>query len=282
MKPSGGLTYVTGPMGSGKSYFAVRKMTAALLRREYVVTNIPLMPDWAERVVRHIPQTWLAPWTRKKRVELLQSLYIFEEDIQEAMRFAPPRPRKPGGITGLFAWDEFHNDVNNRDWIEGNRGALNKWSTQLRKLGIAGLVLSQHADNTDTAWRRIANYEVRLRNQRDLVRVLGMRVSPVPFFIAHWAPRNIQKVSRADNIVHTERYFLGWEKKLYDTLGTFHGLSDTMDEITAGIIRLPKPGTLTREERETWTRNPAPTNVVPLLKNQGAPENFVIIGESGE
>lgn len=279
MKPSGGLTYVTGPMGSGKSYFAVRKMAEALLQRKYVVTNVPLSEDFAERITRHVPQSHIFPWTRKKRIELLQSLYIFEEDIKEAIRFAPPRPKKPGNITGLFVWDEFHNDVNNRDWLDDkdNRGVLNQWSTQMRKLGIAGVVLSQHADNTDTAWRRIANFEVRLRNQRDLVRVLGMRVSPIPFFIAHWMPKNTQKINRGDNILHTERYFLGWEKKLYDTLGTFHGISDKMEEITAGFIELPEPGTLTKEIRKGWTRNDS-MRAVEVAESGENPPEFVVIG----
>ena len=248
MQPGGGLVYITGPMGSGKSYKGLRVIARAMMASKYVITNVVLREDFAHRLARHTPQCWVMPWTFKKRIALYKSLYIYEEDLQEAIRYQPHSGKKEG--RAVFVWDEAHNEVGNRTWMDQNRELMNKWVTQLRKLGYLGYVISQHADNTDAAWRRVANYEVRMRNQRELIRIMGIRVSPIPFFLAVWGSTNTKKLNRSDaKPIHVERYFLGWEKKLYNTLGLFDNLTNELEEF-ASIIRLPKPGEWTGKTQE--------------------------------
>jgi hypothetical protein len=192
-------------MGSGKSLFGCRKLAAAMMQGQYVITNVKLRPGWAQRIARHTPQAFGSPWAFKKRVRLYESLYVFETSLERATAYRVPGNKESRAV---MVWDEAHNDMNNREWMQENNKYVIKWATQLRKLGFAAYLLSQHRDNTDAALRRIANFEVRLRNQREAVRVLGMKVSPIPFFLAIWYPANMPKIVRGDSIIHIERYFL--------------------------------------------------------------------------
>jgi len=230
-------------MGSGKSLFGTRKMAEAFFRGQYVITNVSLKPGWAERVARHTPQVMFGPWNYRKRVKLYESLYIYTPSLEQATAFRVPGKKES---RALIVWDEAHNDMNNREWMAENNKFIIKWATQLRKLGFAAYLLSQHRDNTDAALRRIANFEVRLRNQRESIRVLGLKVSPIPFFLAIWYPANMPKITRGDQIIHIERYFLSWHKKLYDTLDLYHGLDEDISDLFDQVILLPKPGTWSR------------------------------------
>lgn len=235
MKIAGGLCYVVGPMGSGKSFYAVRKIVAALTSSKYVVTNVRLYDDYAEKIARH-----MAPASRRNRQIIRDKClghYIFEENLQEAMKYRLPGK---GEARGLFIWDETHNDLNNRSWRADGRGEILEWGTQLRKLGFLGFLLSQSADNTDAQLRRICNYLVRLRNQKEQTRLLGIRVTgPLPpLFLACWYPTHVPLTTKIQ-AEYIERYFLNWQKNLYDTHDLYHGLSD---EDEADTIRLPHGG----------------------------------------
>jgi hypothetical protein len=236
MKVGGGLNYVVGPMGAGKTLYGVRRIVDAVLAGKYVITNIELYPDyWAERVAFHV-----APMNRQKRLRVqrrIEGLYIYEADLHEAMRYRLPRER--GEARGVFCWDEGHNDLNNRRWKDEGRAEILEWATQLRKLGFVGYLLSQHADNTDAALRRVCNFAIRLQNQKEQIRMLGLRVSPWPLFLAVWMPAHAPLVSRIEP-VKIERYFLSWHRHLYDTWGLFHGLAAMDNEL--GVIHLPPGG----------------------------------------
>jgi hypothetical protein len=242
MKVGGGLNYVTGPMGSGKSLFGVRKIVQATLAGQYAITNVRLYDDWAERVARHY--FWYClPATRRNVAAKLRAHYVFEEDLQRAMRYRVPGK---GEARAVFVWDEGHNDLNNRDWRKDGRDDILKWATQLRKLGFVGYLLSQHADNTDAALRRVANFHIRLQNQREQQRVLGLRLTPWPLFLAFWVPAHLGQQGARVAPVKLERYFLSWHRKLYDTWGLFHGLSDG-DLAGSDVELLPEGGRLTDE-----------------------------------
>jgi Zonular occludens toxin (Zot) len=234
VKVGGGLNYVVGPMGSGKSLYGVRRIVEAVTSGRYVVTNVELHDDAFERIARHIGRTR----TRRYRRELSQRLgsyYVFENDLEVAMRY---RLEGKGEARGLFVWDETHNDLNNRDWRKDGRDEVLKWATQLRKLGYVGYLLSQHADNTDAALRRVCNFAIRLQNQREQTRMLGVRVTPWPLFLACWFPTNAPLVKQT-RAIKVERYFLDWHRNLYDTHGVFHGLAGADD---AGTVLLPIGG----------------------------------------
>lgn len=235
MNIGGGLQYVTGPMGSGKSLYGVRTIVRHICSDRYAVTNVRLYDDAFERIAHHV-----APYRGKRRRALIaakiEGLYVYEESLAEAMLY-----RVPGKGEGraAFVWDETHNDLNNRNWRDEGRAAILEWATQLRKLGFSGFLLSQHSDNTDAALRRVCNWQVRLQNQREQTRMLGLRVTPWPLFIAAWFPTNVplQSKQRAERV---ERYFLGWHRHLYDTHGLYHGLAG--EDLESGVVMLPSPG----------------------------------------
>lgn len=235
MKTGGGLNYVTGPMGAGKTLYAVRRIVEYLVTGRYVVTNVELRPGWEARVSRHVAR--MATDAKRARIERkLASYYIFEPELPEAMKYRLPGE---GEARGLFVWDEGQNDLNNRNWRDEGRSDILRWATQLRKLGFVGFLLSQHLDNTDAALRRVCNFAIRLQNQREQTRLLGIRVTPWPLFLAYWYPAHIGLAGSRAQVVKVERYFLDWHRHIYDTWGLYHGLAGSDD---AGVVLLPPDG----------------------------------------
>jgi len=234
MRTGGGLNFVTGPMGAGKSLFAVRRIVQAVCAGQYAITNVELAPGWQHRVAFHVAP-WQRPASRAVLADRFHRLYVHETSLSEARRY-----RVPGTGEGraLFVWDEGHNDLNNRKWKDEGRDELLTWATQLRKLGFIGYLLTQHSDNTDAALRRISNHQIKLQNQREQTRLLGMRVSPWPLFLAYWYPTHLGLAGARVQAVRVERYFLTWHRHLYDTMGLFHGLDANDNELT-GAIHLP-------------------------------------------
>jgi hypothetical protein len=236
VKVGGGLNYVVGPMGAGKSLYGVREIVRRVLASQYVVTNVELYPDAPERIASRLARFRSAK-VRQRVADKVRGYYVFETDLAEAMRYRLPGK---GDGRGSFVWDETHNDLNNRDWRKDGREQVLEWSTQLRKLGFVGYLLSQHHENTDAALRRVCSFLVRLQNQREQTRLLGMRVTPWPLFLACWYPTNIPLNDSKVKPMRVERYFLGWHRHLYDTHGLYHGLSRA--EAADRAIWLPEDG----------------------------------------
>jgi hypothetical protein len=235
VKIGGGLNYVTGPMGAGKSLYATRQIIAALCSGKHVVTNVELIDNWPERVSRHY---W---WYRGRRFRRdvehkLRDRYVYERELATAINY---RVRGSGEGRALFVWDEGHNDLNNRNWRDDGRAEILAWATQLRKLGFVGFLLSQHGDNTDAALRRVCNFQVRLQNQREQHRVFGMRMTPWPLFLAFWYPAHLGTTGQRVQPVKLERFMLSWHRHLYDTFGLYHGLAEG-DQLGDGLVWLPR------------------------------------------
>ena len=257
MKVGGGLNYVTGPMGAGKSLFGVRTITRYLMTHRYAITNVELLPDAFDRIARHVAP--LGSVEKRRRIaDGLRRFYVFERDLEQAMRYMPPRGREEG--RALLMWDESQNDLNNRSYRardekfkneKSGGNAMLEWATQFRKLGYSAFLLSQHHENTDAQLRRVCNHLVRLQNQRENVRLLGVRVTPIPLFIAAWYPAHLA-VSAGKQTqpkpVKIDRYFLSWHRNLYDTHGLYHGLEAMPDH---DWIMLPVGG---REIARSATR----------------------------
>lgn len=209
-------------MGAGKSLYGVRKIVSNVIAGRYAITNIELYDDAPERIAFHVCKT-----SRRKRAlvaDKVRRYYVYETVLQEAMRFRLPPAR--GEARAVFVWDEGHNDLNNRSWRDDGRGEILQWATQLRKLGFVGFLLSQHRDNTDAALRRVSNFHVILQNQREQTRMLGIRVTPWPLFLANWYAAHVPvAMQKAGTAVRVERYFLDYHRKLYDTWGLYHGLA---------------------------------------------------------
>ena len=211
MRVGGGLNYVTGPMGAGKTLYGVRRICASLIAGQYVVTNVELVPGWSERLARRVTRFSGGRFTSPKVARKLESFYVYEPDMREAMKYRLPGD---GEARGLIIWDETHNDLNNRNWRDEGRDEILRWGTQLRKLGFVGFLLSQHADNTDAALRRVCNFAVRLQNQREQTRLLGLRVTPWPLFLAYWYPAHVGIHGSRAQVVKLERYFLDFHRHL--------------------------------------------------------------------
>jgi hypothetical protein len=238
VKVGGGLNYVVGPMGAGKSLYGVRRLVAAVVSGRHAVTNIELLPGWADRVASHVAR--FASSAKRDRIATgLESRYHLELELRTAMDFrllcgkCGRRPYECGHrqdeARAVFVWDEGHNDLNNRTYKEREQSLL-EWATQLRKLGFVGYLLSQSHENTDAQLRRICNNIIRLQNQREQTRMLGMRITPWPLFIAAWYPAHLAlgqgaKGSATIKPISVERYLLDWHRNLYDTHGLYHGLA---------------------------------------------------------
>jgi hypothetical protein len=267
--PSGGLNYVVGPMGSGKSMFGVRQIVAALLRGQYVITNVRLLDGWAEQLVKwHYGGDYRDPGRRAAAIAKLEGHYVFERALRTAMRYRVPCVRCGGdtrtcGHVGpdqegraVFVWDETHNDLNNRDYQgygdtreardaeKERRRIVIRWATQLRKLGFVGFLLSQHHENTDAQLRRVCNHIIRLQNQRQSEGLWLARLLPRRFtvFLVYWYPAHLATGVPEHLIkpIRFDRYLLPRERVLYDSWETFHGV-DELDGEDAPIL-LPAGG----------------------------------------
>jgi hypothetical protein len=187
----------------------------------------------------------------------MRGYYLFVEELDHAFNLITSTEIPGTGESrAKFYWDESQNDLNNRTWRGKSaddkkrreeaekRVDILEVATQFRKLGIEGYVLSQHTDNTDVAIRRACNWVIRMQNQREQTRVLGMRITPWPLFLAFWYPANV--VMGKAQPIKTERYFLDWHRKIYDTMGLYHGVANRAE---GGRVTLPKHG-LSDEEKD--------------------------------
>jgi len=287
MKVGGGLNYVTGPMGAGKSLYGVRYLVDAVISGRYCVTNVELVPDAPERIARHYGRLSTAA-KRRTIADKVRRYYVHETKLGEAIRYRLPGK---GEARGVLIWDEGHNDLNNRSWRERRElfkndrtggDVLLEWATQLRKLGFVGFLLSQHMDNTDAALRRVCNFAVRLQNQREQTRLLGMRVTPWPLFLAYWYPANIGLAGSRIPPVKIERYFLSWHRNLYDTFGLFHGLDADADD-ALGLHRLPEGGRPLAKPvaPTTRSRRPAGATASPSQRRASSSRTPTLTNRSG-
>lgn len=262
----GGLNYVIGPMGSGKSMFGVRRIVRAVCEGRYAVTNVRLLPGWSERVCRkEFPRDWRNQERRSRRVAWLEGHYVYETSLRQAMRYRLPcfvcggnvrecqHPQVGGEARAVFVWDEAHNDLNNRDYQghgrtsdlreaeKERRRLVLRWATQLRKLGYVGFLLSQHHENTDAQLRRVCNHVIKLQNQRTTGKFAKLLPKRLTLFLAYWYPANMAEMAGKVNALHLDRYILPWTRHLYDTMEVFHGLDDELEEEDRPIV-LPAGG----------------------------------------
>jgi hypothetical protein len=246
----GGLNYVTGPMGSGKSIFGVKEIVKALSEGKYVITNVELLPGWSEKVAaKRYPKR-----KRDAGRAMIEGLYVYETSLRRAMRYRVPcarcgEPVKVCGHSGayqearaIFVWDETHNDLNNRDY-QGHgstreerdsererRRLVIRWATQLRKLGFVGYLLSQHHENTDAQLRRVCNHLIMLQNQRNRGGFGMLLPRRLARFLVYWYPAHLADGTTRVPSVKRDAYFLPWERILYDSWATYHGIDDLQDD----------------------------------------------------
>jgi Zonular occludens toxin (Zot) len=255
----GGLNYVVGPMGSGKSMYGVRMIVRYLRAGRFVVTNVRLLDGWEKAVARKLFPRERSAEKRAARERWLLGHYKYQPALREAMRYIVPcgicagDPRECGHSgpeqegRAVFVWDESHNDLNNRDYAghgidklqrdveREHRRLVLRWATQLRKLGYVGYLLSQHQENTDAQLRRVCNYIIRLQNQRH--RGIGVLLPKrLALFLVYWYPAHLADGTLRVRSTRTERYFLPWHRTLYDSWEVYHGLHTDDSEEGSPIL----------------------------------------------
>jgi hypothetical protein len=171
---------VHGPMGSGKSWYAVRAMTRALLAGKVVVTNITLTPGWEEVVAGHALWRRAVPGARARKAAELRSLLHVVSDLDELQRI---RVRGTKEDRWLVVIDEAHKFLNAREWESKGRIERVGWFTDSRQLGAEVLLLTQAVENVDAQVRRAVEFTTRLRNLKSF-RVAGIPLVPMNRFLA--------------------------------------------------------------------------------------------------
>jgi zona occludens toxin len=222
------ISLVTGPPGSGKSFYAVKVLAEAVWAGKFVGTNVELAPDWAERLVRAHPRVrWLSKRKRAERAALYRRRVYVSHDLDALFRL---RLRGAGEGRGLMVLDEAHNWMNARSWGAGDRATIVRFFTQHRKLGWHVQLITQDADMLDRQVRVLMEEHITLKNLRNF-KLAGIRVFPRNRFVA------VCKWFAADAAILWRRSY-GLNKRvasLYDSMATSHGL----DEDAGDPIWLP-------------------------------------------
>lgn len=238
------IRLVTGPLGTGKSYYGVRKAAQAMREGKLVATNFDMAPDWVDQVVR---RGHLFKRSRKlnERAARFSQRYIRINTMQELreLRIRPEAPwarelrpgvwvLKEGSLVVIL--DESHRWMNARSWSREGREELLEFFALARKLGMEIYLIAQRAENLDVQVRELFEDHIQLVNLRRSARLLGVPIIPFNFFIAGW-----RNHAYPDEVVKTERYKLGWEKDLYDTMDTVSFTEGQKTEDSA--LWLPRP-----------------------------------------
>lgn len=219
---------VTGPPGSGKSFYAVRKLAQAIDDGKLAATNVELTENWAHLVAGLNPVRHLVPGMKRRRAELFERRVLVSPDPLEVMS---ARLEGEGEGRGVMVLDEAHNWMNSREWTAADRKQLVKFFTQHRKLGWDVYLITQDAEMLDKQVRTLYEVHVHLRNMRN-AKVMGVRLFPFNFFLAIHTWHSSKNV-----ILDREFYKLSRARHLYDSMATFGGLDELLE---AGPV-LPRP-----------------------------------------
>lgn len=221
------ITAVTGTPGAGKGVYAVRKSVEAIETGKVLVTNVPMVADWTERVAYRHPLRIFIPGRRKKLAERYQRRVRYVESLEELARV-----RVPGDEEGrwIAVIDEAGDFLNAREWKQEGRIQNVAWFNKHRHLGADVYLIAQDLENLDRQVRTKAEYVCRLRNLRRM-KVAGIPISPVNLFLAitRWN-------DPAKTVARREAYTLNWTKDLYWT----HGAVDR-EGPPEDAIWLPEP-----------------------------------------
>ncbi|HEV7943269.1 MAG TPA: zonular occludens toxin domain-containing protein [Solirubrobacteraceae bacterium] len=232
------MTLVTGPPGTGKTWFCVRLLAKMLLDDKYVATNVKLHDGWAYQVAK--ANLWA--WFRGGKKRVLECAERYEERVfisaslteLFALRLPPcgkckacrrDRSCQVEG-RGCMILDEAHEWLNARMWDVDESGgkrnrdqavqarlAVVRFFALHRKLGWNVWLITQSEKRLDNQVRDNFEYHTKLKNMRKF-RLLGL-IPFVPFnwFIAitFWHASGGERVS-------IQSYLLTKLANVYDTM----------------------------------------------------------------
>lgn len=241
---------MTGPPGSGKTWYAVRKIAVSLHQGKMVATNVKLHDGWAMEVAN---MAWITRLFKGKAgVERLAREYerrvFVSADLTElfAIRLAPCRKCKQCKCgracqtegRGVMVLDEAHEWLNARFWEKDDRQSIVKFFAVHRKLGWDVYLITQGKNRIDNQVRDNFEYDVRLKNMRKFKPFGWMPIPFTPFnlFVAvtYWHGSGGERVS-------VDMYRLTKLADVYDTMARPELFESDNEE---GVIALP----LTHEE----------------------------------
>jgi len=244
------IRLVTGPLGTGKSYYMVKTGVEALEMGKMLVTNFDMQPDWAERVARRRRIRPNGPRARAYR-DSLERRYLRVESLEELMQLRLRREKpfvkeKKGKVLKgpdgepvlkegqcVVLLDEAHRWMNARSWSKEGREAILEYFALARKRGMVVYLGSQRAENLDVQVRELFEDHIQLENLKYSARLMGLRVIPFNWFLAAWSNHGWP-----NRYVKEERYLLKWYRHLYDTMDT-GSFSEVADRGDGGQLLLP-------------------------------------------
>lgn len=264
------LRLVTGPPGSGKTWYVVREIYADLMAGRYVATNVKLVDGWQEAFARQ--NYWVRFTKGKKGVERLAEKYdehfFSSGDLDElfALRLPPcrrckacrkDRPCQKEG-RGRMHLDEAHEWLNARTWNTDETGKkldqgvsilkrlkVVKFFALHRKLGWHINLVTQSEKRLDNQVRDNFEYHTHLKNMRRF-KIWGL-IPCVPFnlFVAitNWHASGGERVG-------IKTYLLNKLAETYDTMARTELYESGFED---GVILLPlSPEDRAARRAATW------------------------------
>lgn len=235
---------VTGPPGTGKTWFSVRTQFDALERGLWVAGNVEFTEGWERTLARANPFRWVR-WRGRERAERrFRERCFISGDLGELLRLRLPACGRCNGCReglpcrreerGVMVLDEAHLWLNARTWADDKdmRLALVKFFAEHRKLGWRIYLVTQQDTRIDAQVRSNAEFHIHLKNLRKY-RALGViPVFPFNLFVAittwHGTGNDRAGVSA---------YRLTRLANLYDTMATsLHGVTHDHGR----LIQLPE------------------------------------------
>jgi zona occludens toxin len=220
---------VQGTPGSGKTYYACRRIDQAIAAGKVVVTNVQLAPDWAERIARGNPWCRLNKRARARRAARYRRQLLVIEDVDELLRV---RVEGAGEGRWVAVLDEAAAFLNSRSWNDKHRGDLVRWFQRHRHYGADVYLIAQLAHTIDKQVRELFEESVRLKNLRNF-KLMGVRIFRRSRFVAihTWNTKD-------QHVLRRESY--GLSRRVARLYNTHQLASDLLADCPDALV-LPRP-----------------------------------------